>query len=263
MNSLAYYFNLYRGFISVSFAESIGFRTSFVLLILMDLFFYSSTLLTVSFIYDHVETIGPWGKSELMFFIAFMLALDHLHMTFLSESFWYLSRHIRLGDLDYILLRPANSLFSVFFRYIRPSTMCNTPIVWGFLIYFGVQAELSILQWALIPPLLLMAFALLAILEFIIATAMFWMTEGLGINFLRMQLQSLGRWPDFIYHSLSRKFFLVFMPILLVGSAPIRFLYDYSEWTYMLGMLCAIIVFWKILNFIWQKALNQYESASS
>lgn len=259
----AYYFKIYRSFISISFTEAMSFRTSFILLILMDIFFYASTLATVSFIYDHVEMIGPWDKHKLMFFISFMLALDHLHMSFLSESFWYLSRHIKQGDIDFILLRPAHSIFSVFFRHIRPSSLCNTPLVWGGLIYFGMQIPLRLDQWILIPFLLLLAFTLLAILEFIISTAMFWTTEGMGINFLRMQMQSLSRWPDFIYHQFSRRVFLIFFPLLLIGSGPIRFLYDYSYWLYLLGMLIAIIIGAKVLTYLWQKALKNYESASS
>jgi ABC-2 type transport system permease protein len=66
----------------------------------MDLFFYFSSFATVSFIFDHVETIGPWQRPQLMFFIAYMLTLDQLHMTLISESFWVFSRELKTGVLD-------------------------------------------------------------------------------------------------------------------------------------------------------------------
>lgn len=263
MKEIFYYFKLYRQFLNVSFSEGLSFRTSFILLILMDIFFYLSSFATVSFIYDHIETIGPWDRDHLMFFIAFMIAIDHFHMTFLSESFWHLSRHIKQGDLDYILLRPAHSIFSVFFRHIRPSSMFNTPLVWGALIYFGMQIPLSLDQWILLPFLLLLAFTLLAVLEILISTAMFWVKEGMGINFLRMQMQALSRWPEFIYQNIYRRIFLFFFPILLIGSAPIHFLYDYSRWDLMLLMIFLLLLFIKILFWTWNIALNRYESASS
>ena len=260
---LKHYLSVYQKFAVTSFTEAMSFRTSFVLLILMDIFFYFSSLATVSFIYDHVETIGPWNRSQLMFFISFMLAVDHLHMTFISESFWMLARQIKTGDLDFILLRPLHSIFSVFFRHVRPSSLCNTPVAWGCLIYYGRQLPLDWQQWALIPPLLIMAFTLLALIEFLMSVAMFWMTEGVGINFLRMQMQSLSRWPDFIYHSFSRRVFTIAFPMLLIGSAPVHFLYDFTNWPYILGMITAIIVLWAILLKVWQIALKNYESASS
>lgn len=263
LSEIKYYAGIYKEFLNVSFSEALSFRTSFILLILMDIFFYASALLAVSFIYDHLALIGPWPKEYFLFFIAFMLALDHLHMTFLSESFWYLSAHIRQGDLDFILLKPAPSLFCVFFRHIRPSSLCNTPLVWGGLIYFGREAELSTLSWILLPFLLLLGFALLAILEFIISVLMFWTTEGMGINFLRMQFQNLSRWPDFIYQNFSRRLLIFAFPILLIGSGPVHFLLDQRDWHLLVIMLAAVIIFSFLLGKVWQIALNRYESASS
>ena len=131
--TIFYYLKVYEKFVSTSISVGVSFRTSFALLLLMDLFFYFSTLLSVNFIYDHIQMIGPWDKNHLLFFISFMLGIDHLHMTLVSESFWELSHSIRTGDLDFALIKPANSIFSVFFRYFRPSTVINIFIVWTFL----------------------------------------------------------------------------------------------------------------------------------
>ncbi|MCO4794596.1 MAG: ABC-2 family transporter protein [Bacteriovoracaceae bacterium] len=263
MSSIKHYLSVYKKFIETSFSVQLSFRTSFALLIFMDLFFYISTLATVDFIYDHVAVIGPWEKNKLMFFISFMLCVDHLHMTLLSESFWVLSRQIRTGELDFILLKPVHSIFTIFFRYIRPSSLTNTIAAWGFLIYFGSKVPLTTTAWLILPILLIMAFILLAIIEIIISTAMFWLTEGLGINFLRMQIQSLARWPDYIYKVLARRLFTVLMPILLIGSAPVRFMLDLKSWDYIAGMIAAIFVFGFLMFKIWSRALIRYESASS
>jgi ABC-2 type transport system permease protein len=250
-------------FTSTSFTLAMSFRLNFFLLILMDLFFYFSSLATVSIIFDHVQTIGPWSKEQLMFFTSFMLCVDHLHMTLISESFWVFSRDLKNGNVDFILLRPIHSIFSVFFRHVRASSLCNIFIIWACLIYYGNQINLSVLAWVTLPFLVLLAFTLLAILEFIISTSMFWMTEGMGINFLRMQMQNLSRWPDFIYSKLSRRVFKVFFPILLIGSAPVHFLLDQSAWIYLVYLVMAIVISYLALLTIWKVALRQYESASS
>lgn len=263
MKTIKHYWDVYKGFISTSFTEAMSFRLHFVLLIIMDLFFYFSVLATVSFIFDHVETIGPWNRPQLMFFMAFMLVIDHLHMTLISESFWVLSRDLKTGGLDYIILKPVNTIFNVFFRYIRPASLCNIAVTWGLLIYYGRQLELGYQAWILIPPLALLSFALLAVVEFIIATLMFWVTEGLGINFLRMQMQQLARWPDYIFSQLARRVLTIGFPILLIGSAPVHFLFDFQRWPYLVGMLASLVVMIGVLSFVWKKGLQRYESASS
>jgi len=263
ISEVKHYLSVYKKFVSTSFTMASSFRLNFVLLIFMDIFFYVSALATVSFIYDHVQTIGPWNKEQLMFFISFMLAVDHLHMVLISESFWNLAHEIRSGGMDFILLRPLSSIFTTFFRYVRASSLLNIFVVWGFLINYGLDLDFQILDWVLLPFLVLLAFTLLALLEFIISTSMFWLTEGLGINFLRMQMQQLARWPNFIYSSLARKVLTVGMPILLIGSAPVHFLFDKSQWHYIAYLLLAIVISFIALRIIWNIALTKYDSASS
>jgi ABC-2 type transport system permease protein len=258
-----HYIEVYQKFLSTNFSVSMSFRTSFTLLVFMDIFFYLSTLMTVEFIFQHISTLGPWDKSQLMFFISFMLVIDNLHMALLSESFWVLSHQIKTGDIDFILLKPIHSIFTIFFRYPRPSSIINAFLTWGVLIYYGNKLSLDLLSWILIPILIILAFSLLAILEIIISTSMFWMQEGLGINFLRMQLQQLSRWPDYIYSKLAKRVFLICFPILLVGSAPVHFLLDHSEWEYLVGSCIAIVISFIFMIRLWKLALTKYESASS
>jgi ABC-2 type transport system permease protein len=257
------YFEVYKKFFITSLAEASSFRTSFILIILMDIIFYLTTLSTVSFIYDHVSTIGPWNKDQLMFFIAFMLTMDHLHMTIVSENFWELSVKIRTGTLDFDLLRPLSSIFSVFFRYVRTSSLVNTPLVWGMLIYFGNKLNLTWAQWAVTPPLIILGFSLFVIIEFCLSVAMFWTIEGWGINFLRMQLQQLARWPHFIYSYFPRKILTLCLPILLVGSGPVNFIYDFSNTHLLMGALVALAVSALFLKYLWAFALTKYDSPSS
>jgi ABC-2 type transport system permease protein len=239
------------------------FRTSFILLILMDLFFYASALLSVSFIFDHVQNIGPWNKNQLMFFISFMLGIDQLHMTFISRSFWEFSFNLKSGNLDFGFLKPVHSIFEIFFRYARPSSFLNIIVVWTLIIYYGQRVNLSWIDWALLPFLMLSSLALMVVLEIILSASMFWMTEGIGINFLRMQFQSLQRWPDFVYAYFSRKILTFGIPILIVGSGPIHFLFDSSNWHLLALLFVFFIVFCIVLKFVWRKGLERYESASS
>lgn len=263
ISSLKHYLSVYQNFVSTSVSEAMSFRTSFILLILMDIFFYFSVLFSVDFLFDHMLSIGPWSKYEVLFFISFMLNIDTIHMGVFSSNFWMLGFNIRTGGLDFDLLKPTHSIFICFFRHLKPSSLVTAPVAWGLLYYYGSKIDLSLLDWILIPPLLLCGLALLCVLEFILSTSMFWLVEGMGINFLRMQMQQLARWPDFVYKYTYQKVFTFGVPILLIGSAPVHFLLDKSKWPYMAGMGAAFVVSTVILLKIWDKALRQYDSASS
>src|SRR5690606_2864863 len=124
----------------------------------------------------------------------------HLHMTFISEGFWNLSYEIRTGKLDFVLLKPVLSWFPVFFRMMRPGSLFVGPVPWLCMIWFGSKLDFGWLHWVALPFLVVFALLFLVAIEILIAMSMFWTVESWGINFLRMQLQQLGRWPAFVFH---------------------------------------------------------------
>lgn len=263
LNEIKHYLSVYKKFVSTSVAEATSFRVSFILMVFMDVFFNLSSLFTVSIIYDHVSLIGSWSKNHLLFFTSFMLVVDCFHMLFLSHGFWRFSDDLKSGNLDFILLRPTSSIFTVFFRYFKPSSVPDIFLTFGLLIYYGNKINLQWLDWLLLPFLILISFVLLALIEFIISCAMFWLVEGIGVNFLRMQMQSMSRMPDFIYANAMKRIFTFLVPILLIGSGPVHFLLDKSYWYLIVAMIIAIIICFYLLQYIWNKGLDFYDSASS
>lgn len=260
---LKQYWSIYKEFLNQSFSEAMSYRAHFILLMVMDLLFYLSVFGSVDFIFNHVSSIGPWSYDTFMFFVAFMIAIDHLHMTFISESFWNLSEDIRTGKLDFVLIKPVFTFFPIFMRFIRPGTLLNGFVPWGLLIYFGLKLNLSPSSWILLPFLVFSGFVLLTSLGVLISMSMFWTIESFGINFLRMQMQQLSRWPDFIYKTLYRKIFSFGLPILLVGSAPVKFLIDHDNIVDLITMYGLTLATWVLIAVLWKKALSKYESASS
>ena len=260
---LKHYFSVYQGFVITCFIESMNFRLHFVLLILMDLLFYVTSLASIHIIYNHVETIGYWNREQLLFFVAFMLGINQLTMTFVSESYWRFPLLIRSGDLDFVLLKPISSVFSVFFRHIRPGSFINMIFTWGVIIFYGLKLNLNTFDWCALPFLLFMGFLLQNAIEMVISCSMFWMLEGTGVNFVRMEMQQLSRWPDFIYNKIVSRILMTVLPILLIGSAPVRLLFNINDWIPFLGMGLGILLFWGILSLLWQIGLSTYESASS
>lgn len=263
LNRVKYYLLLYREFVKTSFVEAMSFRIHFILLIILDLVFYASIFASVEIIFQHVEAIGSWDRNQLMFFMSFMLSVSHLQMSFLANNYWQLSLAILKGDLDFVLVKPASSFFSVFFRRVSAGSTLLFIIPWSCMVYFGIQLSFSWHAWLILPLLVVLAFMLTGIIEIMITCSMFWMLEGTGINFLRMQLQQVSRWPDFIYHDIFRKILTFLLPVLLIFNAPSRFLFNAADWLPLAGMIAAISIGTAILRTLWDLCLNTYESASS
>lgn len=257
------YLRIYREFLSTSLAEAASFRLHFILLIFMDLVFFATTLASIQFLYNHVAEIGSFSREEFLFFATYMLTLDQLHMAFVSESFWVLSMDIRTGQLDFWLLRPANLYFSLFLRHIRIPSMVTLIAASLILAFFGSQVLSETWQWLALPILLIFSLILLVLTEILLCSAMFYVVEGTGINFLRLQMQAISRWPDFIYKPLIRRIFTFLLPLVLIGSGPVHFLLNPRDPSYLLIMGLWIPILILAIRFSWKRALKHYESASS
>lgn len=258
-----HYLSVYAGFLSTSFAKEMGFRLNFFLLILVDLSFYLMSIFSVHIIYEHTSVVGLWNEQELLFFVSFMLVVDQFHMALVSESFWRLSPAIRMGELDFILVKPISSLFQVFFRYIRPATTLLFLPVWLHLIYRAWQLDFGLGQLLLLPLVVVLATLLLFGIEIGIATSMFWLQYGQGVNFIRIELQNMSRWPDFVYQRWIRRVFSFGVPVLMVGSQSAYFLLDPGQPWPLVALAVACVLVWAVTAMLWKLGLRRYESASS
>lgn len=263
MGAIRQYWEVYKSFLATCFAEAAQFRLNFILIILVDVVFYLTALGTVDIMYDHVARIGAWGRYDFLFFVAFMMTVDHLHMTFISEGFWGFGEDVKTGKLDFLLLKPLGIVFSVFFRYIRPSTLSIIWVPWGILIYYGIKVGLTPVAWVLLPLWVLAATALLVSIEILISLATFWVVDAMGVTMLRVQLQQVSRWPDFVYRYGARKFFTFVLPILLVGSLPVQFLLAPHRWELAIAMGAALTILIALIRWVLSRGLRRYESASS
>lgn len=261
--NVSHYFQVYKKFLSINASKSMSFRANFFLFFIIDSLFYFTNILSQNFIFNQTQHIGIWDRNHFLFFTSFLLLMDWFHTFFIGHSFWMLSRNIRQGDMDFIMLRPLHPIFSTFFSQIRFDCFLNFFLALAIFIYFGMQVDLSLWQWMATPFLIIVSCVLWFSIEMVMATFMFWAEETTGINFMRMQLQHISRWPDFIYRPVYRTIFIFVVPILLIFNGPVHLLYGDQSW-YLGPFLLLMAALWVfILIKFWNYSMRRYESASS
>ncbi len=258
--SLYKYISLYKEFFKTSLTEELSFRSNFILQSLMNIIFIGTYFFTSFFIFDHIEHIGMWNEIEFLLFLSFALAVDQTHYLIFSPNFWEFSGDVILGTLDFQLLKPFPTLFTVLFRRVAVPGILTVLLTYSLVIYFGIQVELSLLVWLSLPLCLFLSLFLLLGIEVLIAMLNFFTVEGMGINQLRLQVQHICRWPDFIYKNPAR---IWLFPLLAITSIPVRWILDMSYWSWLVAMFFGVLLLWFFIILLWPKALNFYESPSS
>ena len=260
MKSLKKYLSVYKEFFSTSFTEGLSFRTDFSLQVLMNLAFMCTYFLTADFIFNHIEKIGFWNRMEFFFFLSFVFTVDQIHFLTLSHNFWGFSRDVRLGNLDFHLLKPISAFFIVFSRRLAVSGLVTTAISCLLMIYFGMQAGLTPMAWIALPFCIVASLFLLFGIEVLISLFNFITIAGDGVNQARLQIQHFLRWPDFIYKTPFR---LWMFPFLAVTSIPVKFLLEPNDWPWQALLILGTLCLWAFIARLWPKAVKLYESPSS
>ena len=255
------YLLIYKEFFKTSLSEALSFRFNFVLQFFMNICFIGAFFFNSIFIFQHVDLIGLWNKEEFLFFLSFVLFLNQTHFFLIADNYWYFSENIKIGNFDFTLLKPISSLFITFFSRLMISNFSTVLISFCMLIYFGLQLDLSLAVWLSLPFCFFLSIALLCGIEIIVSLLNFFTIEGMGINQIRIQIQQVSRWPDFIYQKQLR-FFLI--PFLAISSIPVRWILNTSYWSWLLIMVVSTFTLWFcIIVWLWPKGLRWYESASS
>lgn len=263
MSTLRPYIRVIRQQIANSLAKLMAFRVSFLFLILVEVASLITAYVPASFLFNHVERLGPWNRSEFMFFIFWIQGMFCCHNGLVAPNFWNFAAEIRTGALDFRLLRPLGSVFDVMTAISRPATLMMLPFSAACLVYFGLQIRLSVLAWLTMPFVFGLAFLTMVVIELNLACLAFWTKGGDGANFVRMQCQQIQRWPDFMYPKRSRLFFSTAFPVLASGSFSVQFLFDTSRWDRIVLMGFVTLLFWLLASYLWSRGVRQYESASS
>ena len=261
--ALRYYLRLYQMFVTTSIIEMMSFRVHYIMATTIQLIYVGTTIAGIKIIYRYVEHIGVWSEHEFLFFTSFILTVRLLHDAVMTRNYWEFSEYIVKGTLDFHLLKPAITPFSVFFRFVRPPMFFMVPVCFILLLYYAHALGFTLVQMAMLPIFVGISFALLASVSILLCCGMFWVYRGYGLNFIRLQCNEISTWPDFIFTGAVRNFFTFVFPLLLIGSAPTRFLLDHADHMLLLVMVCSLIANVILISLLWNKGVRQYESASS
>jgi len=259
------YLRLYAYFLQFSFSKAMEFRVDFTFRIVMDSIYYLIQIALFKVIYLHSATIGGWTEPQAMIFVASFLLVDAIHMTLFSTNMWFLPVFVNKGELDYYLVRPVSSLFFLSLREFSANSFLNLIMAAG--IYTWAVNEypysLGFPDIALHLVLILNGVFIFYAFNMFMTIPVFWSHSNRGLQQLGWQLYQLGERPDAIYKQWIRRILTTALPLALVASFPARILFSEDRVGLLVHTFAVTIAMALLLKFLWQKALNNYSSASS
>ena len=260
------YPRLYVALWKNSVTREMGFKSNFLLWIVVELLWFALQLCFISVLYLHTDHIATWTKWEVVLLLGASHFIQQIYQAFFLVNCTQLSELVRTGKLDFLLLLPVNTRFIVSLRQVDLGAFVNALSALAVMGYALAQLHLapSVAQVAGFLVLCLAGIMIHYSLMFLLASISFWTVRAQGIVWGYYNLFNIARMPDDAFHGWFRAVFTFAIPMLLVSNVPARLLVsklDSVRPAFLLfGMcvVCALISEWG-----WRQSLRHYTSASS
>lgn len=223
-------------------------------------------LLAFSVVYENVETIGSWGKGEMILYIGTFSLLNAINMTIFFFGVNAIPYKVRSGELDLYLSKPVSPLFRLSLENISPGSI---PLVFMSIciILYGIGISgkslvtaqiLAYLFWLIIMVILYYEMSVLirSVSLYIVSMARVDQIEEAGLD-LCMKL------PGIAFYGMYKMIFYLILPYGIMATFPVQSLI--GEMSVLKGMygVFVVLLFSSITYFVWTHGVKHYNSTGS
>lgn len=244
-----------------AFEYRVGFWTDAVLGVFWSLAGMAPLLVAL----EHRPDVAGWTPWEVVILTGFYMVLSGSFAGALEPALFATMDHIRRGTLDYLLLRPVDSLVSCLTSAFSPWSALEVATGVGLII--GGAAWLGLrpgpVELAMLAATLASGFAALYALGVLIISLSFRALQLQNLAYLAETAIHFARWPIDAFRGPLRMLFTFVIPFAVMTSFPAQALLGELTIPAIAGALTTAIVLAALARLSWHRALRNYTSASS
>jgi ABC-2 type transport system permease protein len=240
------------------------FRFSFFGAFLADGTLFVIQLLAFETIYSQVDSIGGWGRGQMIIFVGTFSLINALNMLIFFFGIVDLPGIIRRGDLDQYLTKPVNPLLRLTFENVNPGSF-PLVILSVIIICYGVSVagvQVSFAVGAGYAVLVLLMTLLWYDMELILRSVTFLFLSQNGIQELEVQALELNfKVPGVLFKGIFKVLFYFVLPYGIMSTVPTQFLTDSISASGVAAAALTAAAFTVFALWFWKFGLKHYKSA--
>jgi ABC-2 type transport system permease protein len=260
------YATIYAALWKNSVARELGFKSNFILWIIVEMLWFALQLAFFNVIYSHTNSIAGWSRWEVVLLVGASHFIQQIFTAFFLVNCTHLSELVRTGKLDFMLLLPVNTRFLVSMRQVDLGGFVNAASAVAVMMFAlnrlgitpGFGAVLGF--FALSVCAVLLHYSLMMIL----AATSFYTVRAQGIVWGYYNMFNIARMPEGAFRGLFRAVFTFVVPITLVANVPAKTLaHKMVTWQGPVSLIVITAVWFLFSELFWRFSIRRYTSASS
>ena len=250
-------------FWSAAIAAESEYRANFAIAFFSSLFNVLGSIFVLSLFYGNDQSFNGWEWDQALLVLGMFTLLEGFSSTFLVPNLSRIVQHVRLGTLDFVLLKPIDSQFWLSTRNLSLWGLPNLAFALMILIYASIKQGLGPGAWLMGLPPIFLAVIMLYSMWFILGATSIWFVKVYNVTEVLRAVLEAGKYPIALYPAGYQFFFTFVIPVAYLTTVPAQAVRGTMTLQHLLigSVLAAVLL--TASRFFWRFALRYYTSASS
>ncbi|HEX8966379.1 MAG TPA: ABC-2 family transporter protein [Chloroflexota bacterium] len=244
---------------------ALEYRANLVLDLFEELIVVVTSVLAVLVIFGHTGVINGWTLGQMIVLLGVYYVIQGAQSVLFEVSFERFMEHVRLGTLDFILLKPVNSQFMISARYVQMAQV-GQVLLGLVLVSVGVgQIGKAVGPFELISfgLTLMCGLSLVYSLLLVLGTLAFWFVRVENLMAIFWSFIDAGRFPVDVYPGWLRVTLSTVVPIGVAVTVPAQAVAGRLDGVGLALMLGGTFVVGWFASWFWRLGVRNYTGASA
>ena len=259
------YFRVWTVFYKAALLADLEYRANFISNLVLSVVSLTWSVVGASVFFLHTDHLGDWTLHELYIVLGLFVLILGCVDAFLTPNVQDFMEHIRLGTMDFILLKPINSQVHTSLRRLNVWRLTDVVLGASLVLYAVGQLDSRPQPLHILYFLLLLGCALLIMysLVMLLITSAFWFVQLENIMELLFTFYEAGRFPVTIFPGWVRVILTFVVPIAFVTTIPASVLLARLDGVFVAYAVLVAAALLTASVLFWNYAIRHYSSASS
>lgn len=216
-------------------------------------------------VFNQTDTLAGWRPAELIALVGIYILVGGLINLMIQPSMQRFMEDIRMGTLDFMILKPEDAQFLISVRQIEIWKLIDIAMGVAVLIIalMRLGTQLGVGQVLAFGIALLAGATIVYSFWMMLATCAFWFVKTENILVIFQSLYQAGRWPITIYPGWLQMMLTFLVPITFAVTVPAQALTGrLTGQTLLLAVLVAGALF-ALARWFWRFGIRFYAGASA
>lgn len=222
-------------------------------------------LISLLFYAGNIKDIAGFSQYDIYFVLLASELVVFVSSIIGTENYRLVRDQIHQGGLDFVLIKPANSLFLTAFQRIGIKEGL-TIVVYSLIllpyVYSRMDLNLGMRDWLTVLWILINSTILMNAMYWISIFVCFFWDRFFGLWWLINCSLDINHYPRDIYPRYIQMFLLYVLPIFMIGNPVYFVIKGKFDLMMNLKMIAVVVTFVMIAMWMWKVGIKKYQSVS-